>query len=68
VLSPRQLDCLRLAAKGMTARGTAAVLGISPDTVRNHLEEIRGRLDAATIAEAVSEGYQRGLLEINKAA
>jgi HD-GYP domain-containing protein (c-di-GMP phosphodiesterase class II) len=39
-LTSREIDVLRLAARGMTNKDIAAVLFISPKTVANHVERI----------------------------
>ncbi|MFI6512069.1 LuxR C-terminal-related transcriptional regulator [Streptosporangium sp. NPDC050855] len=55
-LTPRELDVLRLVARGATSNEIAEALFLSVGTVRNHLSRIicktqaRDRLDAARIA------------------
>lgn len=44
-LSPRKVDCLREAAKGSSSKEIGRALGISPNTVNNHILEIRRQLD-----------------------
>ena len=61
-LSPREFDCLRLAAAGMTSKKIARRLGIAPGTVRKHWEMARFKLDATTMAHAVAKGFKRGLI------
>ncbi|WP_165363640.1 helix-turn-helix domain-containing protein [Sphingobium cupriresistens] len=43
-LSPRKGDCLREAAKGSSSKEIGRALGISPNTVNNHILEIRRQL------------------------
>jgi len=62
-LSPRQRECLRLAAEGHTASSTALQLGISIGMVRFHLSAAREKLGAVSTVHAVLLAYQLGLLE-----
>ena len=59
-LSPREVDVMRLAAQGYSAKRAALKLGISPHSVRIHLTLARRRLKARNTAEAVA--LARGLL------
>jgi DNA-binding CsgD family transcriptional regulator len=43
-LSPRKWDCLREAAKGYSSKQIGRALRISPNTVENHILEIRKKL------------------------
>jgi DNA-binding CsgD family transcriptional regulator len=61
-LSPREVDVMRLAAQGYSAKRTALKLGISPHSVRVHLALARRRLKARNTAEAVAIALTRGLL------
>ena len=62
VLSPRELDVLRLIASGHPDREIAAVLGISPRTIQTHVTAIFSKLDASTRAEATAIAVRRGLV------
>lgn len=53
-LTPRERQTLALVAEGLTRNDIAARLGLSPATVRTHLEHARARLEARTLAEAVA--------------
>lgn len=46
-LTRRQEECLRLVAEGLPNRHIAATLGVSIDTVSNHLTAAYGRLGIA---------------------
>jgi DNA-binding CsgD family transcriptional regulator len=46
-LSQRQRECLRLVAQGLEAKEIARVLGISDQTVKNHLGAARATLGTA---------------------
>lgn len=63
-LRPRELEVLRLVARGLANRAIAAELGISERTVKFHLSAAMGRLGAANRAEAVARAAQQGLIEL----
>jgi len=52
-LSGRQLDCIVLAARGKSATDSGALLGISPDTVHQHIETAKRRYGVATRTQLV---------------
>jgi DNA-binding NarL/FixJ family response regulator len=62
VLSPRELEVLRLVAAGNTNREAAAHLFISEATVKTHLLNIYAKLEVPDRASAVAESFRRGLL------
>jgi DNA-binding NarL/FixJ family response regulator len=62
LLSPRELDVLRLVAAGNTTRETAVHLFISEATVKTHLLNIYAKLEVPDRASAVAESFKRGLL------
>src|SRR5690242_13706693 len=53
VLTPRQRQVLRWAALGWPARVTAAELGISEQTVKNHLDLIYRSTNAHCLVDAL---------------
>lgn len=61
-LTRRQVETLRLLARGMAPREIARALGVSPVTVRNHVQTAMERLDAHTRLEAVMLATRAGLL------
>jgi DNA-binding CsgD family transcriptional regulator len=61
-LTPRQLDVLRHLAAGHATTVIAAKLGISIDTVRNHIRAILERLGVHTRLEAVIRAHELGLV------
>ena len=61
-LTPRQLDVLRHIAGGYSTDQIAQALGISTETVRNHVRGLMGRLDVHTRLEAVIRGHELGLV------
>ncbi|MDP1025964.1 helix-turn-helix transcriptional regulator [Sphingomonas sp. KR1UV-12] len=52
VLSPRQLQCLRLVGQGLEAKEIGRALGISDMTVKNHLSAARTALGVARSIDA----------------
>nr|WP_199865505.1 MULTISPECIES: response regulator transcription factor [unclassified Frankia] len=60
-LTAREIEVLRLVAKGLSARDAAARLGISHRTVQNHMYNVLGKLQLRNRVEltrfAVREGY-----------
>jgi DNA-binding NarL/FixJ family response regulator len=63
-LTPREIDVLRLVAKGMTNREVGRELGISHRTVQGHLASTYGKLGAGSRTEAVTEALKRGWIVI----
>ena len=63
VLTPRQLDVLRLLAAGMTTEAIAARLGVAVETARNHIRALLRRLEVHSRLEAVVEARRRGLIQ-----
>jgi DNA-binding NarL/FixJ family response regulator len=64
LLTPRELDVLRLAARGLTNRAIGRELGISHRTVQGHLANIYGKLGVNSRTEAVTEALRRGWIVI----
>jgi DNA-binding CsgD family transcriptional regulator len=62
LLTPRQTDVVRLAALGLTAKETARRLGISKNTVDEHLRDARRRLGAATKSQLIAQAVGFGLV------
>jgi DNA-binding NarL/FixJ family response regulator len=61
-LTERELEVLRLAAKGYTNKAIGAQLTISDRTVQGHLAKIYAKLNAASRTEAVMRGVTLGLV------
>jgi DNA-binding NarL/FixJ family response regulator len=59
-LSERELDVLRLAAKGHTNKAIGVQLSISDRTVQGHLANIYEKLHAASRTEAVMRAVSMG--------
>jgi len=62
VLSPRELEVLRLVASGATNRSAARQLFISEATVKTHLLHLYEKLGVRDRAAAVATAYERRLL------
>jgi len=61
VLSPREIEVLRLVAAGETGRRIAELLGIGAQTVRTHVDRARKKLGARTRPEVVAIAVRMGL-------
>jgi PAS domain S-box-containing protein len=61
-LTRRELEVLRLIARGESLERVAAVLSISVLTARNHASNIQHKLGAANRLQMVLEGMRRGLV------
>lgn len=59
-LTPRELEMLRAAARGLGNKQIAAELGVSSRTVQTHLTRVYGKLGVASRTEAVLEAMKRG--------
>jgi DNA-binding NarL/FixJ family response regulator len=62
-LSKREREILQKVADGATTRQVATDLGISPHTVKTHLERIFEKLGANDRAQAVAIAIRTGLVE-----
>jgi DNA-binding NarL/FixJ family response regulator len=63
-LTQREIDILRLIAKGLSNAEAASVLTLSRATVRTHLEHIYQKLEVTNRVEAVTEGLRKGIIEM----
>jgi DNA-binding NarL/FixJ family response regulator len=59
-LSPREREILGLLSKGLSGEEAAKQLYLSPETVRTHVRNAMGKLDAATRAHAVALALKHG--------
>jgi len=62
ILSPRQLEILRLIASGATNKEIASKLFLSEATIKRDTQAIFAKLGVADRAHAVSEGHKRKLI------
>ncbi len=63
-LSARELEVLAHLASGATNAGIADDLGVSPNTVRNHVRAVMAKLGATTRTEAVAIAARRGMVDL----
>jgi DNA-binding NarL/FixJ family response regulator len=64
LLTPRELEVLRLMADGLGNKGIGAALGISSHTAKYHVASVLAKLDAQSRTEAVMKGLREGLLPL----
>lgn len=64
-LTERELEVLRLAARGLTNKQIGYDLDISDRTVQNHLANVYAKLGVASRTEAVTEALRRGLFQLD---
>jgi two-component system nitrate/nitrite response regulator NarL len=62
VLTPRELDIVRLAADGHANADIARLLHVSTATVKTHLQHVYEKLEVSDRASAVAKAIRRGLL------
>ena len=63
-LTAREREVLNLLAAGLTNRAIAQQLGITPHTVKYHVNAIMSKLHAQSRTEAVVRATQRGLIAL----
>lgn len=61
-LSPRQIEVLKLAAKGFSNQQIGTILGISYTSVKTHLKTTFIRLDVTNRSEAITAAIKRGII------
>jgi two-component system NarL family response regulator len=61
-LTARELEILRLVAKGLSNKEIGAALFLAEDTIKNRLKRIYAKLDVADRAEALFTAVRRGLI------
>ena len=65
-LTAREWQVLELLAQGLSTSAIAGTLTISPSTVRNHVQNILGKLGVHSRLEAITYAYQHGMIEIGE--
>jgi DNA-binding CsgD family transcriptional regulator len=65
-LTAREVEVLRLAARGLPNKEIARQLSISPKTVGNHIEHIYTKIGASSRAMASLFAMQHGLLPVEE--
>jgi HD-GYP domain-containing protein (c-di-GMP phosphodiesterase class II) len=61
-LTPREVEVLRLIARGLTSAQAAAELGIQPKTVGTHIEHIYAKIGASNRSVATLFAMENGLV------
>jgi DNA-binding CsgD family transcriptional regulator len=61
-LTPRQATVLGYLERGYSTTDMAAAMGVSPETVRNHVRGLLQRLGVHSRLEAVATAHMRGLI------
>ncbi|HWJ43440.1 MAG TPA: response regulator transcription factor [Solirubrobacterales bacterium] len=62
-LSGREAEILALLARGLTGEEIAQRLVLSPETIRTHVRNAMGKLEARTRTEAVVKALERGEIQ-----
>lgn len=63
-LTPREVDVLRLVARGNANKAIAAQLSLTEETVKSHIRNILAKLGANDRTHAVAIGLKRGIIEL----
>jgi DNA-binding NarL/FixJ family response regulator len=66
-LTDRELEVLRMAARGLSNRDIARELGISIRTVQTHLSNVFNKMGVGSRTEAVMHGLKIGLITLDDA-
>jgi DNA-binding CsgD family transcriptional regulator len=64
LLTPREVEVLTAIGNGLSNKAAARQLGISPHTVKFHIESLFRKLGASSRAEAVAKGLKRHIVEL----
>ena len=63
-LTPREIDVLRLIARGNANKIVAAELSLTEETVKSHVRNILSKLGANDRTHAVAIGLKRGIIQL----
>ncbi|MGC1649020.1 MAG: response regulator transcription factor [Candidatus Sulfotelmatobacter sp.] len=64
-LTPREIDVLRLIARGNANKIIAAELSLTEETVKSHIRNILSKLGANDRTHAVAIGLKRGIIQLS---
>ena len=62
-LSRRELEVLRLMAKGLANKAIAEALFLSENTIRNHIASIYAKLEVSSYREAIAWAWEHGFVD-----
>ena len=65
-LTPREVEVLRLTAKGLGNREIARVIGRTEETVKVHMKHLMAKLGVTARTEAVALANQRGIIHLDE--
>ena len=63
-MTPREIDVLRLIARGNANKIIAAELSLTEETVKSHIRNILSKLGANDRTHAVAIGLKRGIIQL----
>jgi DNA-binding NarL/FixJ family response regulator len=63
-LSSRELEVLRILARGLSTTDVAERCSITARTVNFHLSSLRAKLNAGNTREAIAIAYKRGFIDV----
>ena len=58
-LTPREIQILRMAARGMTHPEIAKKLFLTTETIKSHTKKVRAKLNAKTTGQAIAIAMSR---------
>lgn len=64
-LTPREVEVLRFAGKGLRNKEIARVIGRTEETVKVHLKHVMAKLGVSDRTEAVTIALQRGIIHLD---
>ena len=65
-LTTRELEILKMLTKGLTNKQIGHALGISENTVRNHVNSVIEKLEVCDRTEAATTAIQRGIIDVDE--
>lgn len=68
LLSPKEREVLRLLAHNLSNKQIAAALGVGSETIKWHVKNLFGKLDAGTRRHLIDRARMMGILDSSGAA
>lgn len=65
-LTAREIEILKMLSKGPTNKEIGRALGISDNTVKNHVNSIIEKLEVSDRTEAATTAIQRGIISVDE--